>query len=163
MSWDRLTTRVAMAGMVTGTLVYAALLAAGHPEPRNVHAGVVALLVNVAVYVVVTRLARGRYVPSFRSRRLRHPVPERRKRLGGRAAPRSPDIVRTSSRVLGLARARIDNPDIAIFGALDERGPRGSRRVHGTPRCDRFCRLGVDSRFGMTFSPTPRQCRIRRL
>ena len=54
-SWDRLTTRAAMAGMVTGTTVYAALLAAGHPQPWNVHAGVVALLVNVAVCVAVTR------------------------------------------------------------------------------------------------------------
>ncbi len=60
MSWDRLTTRAVLAGMVTGTLVYAALLAAGHPEPWNVHTGVVALLVNVAVCIVVTRLARGR-------------------------------------------------------------------------------------------------------
>ena len=57
MSWNRLTTRAALAGMVTGTLVYAALLAAGHPEPWNVHAGVVALMVNVAVCVGVTRLA----------------------------------------------------------------------------------------------------------
>ena len=55
-SWDRLTTRAALAGMVTGTLVYAALLAAGHAEPWNVHAGVVALVVNVAVCVGVSRL-----------------------------------------------------------------------------------------------------------
>ena len=55
MSWDRLTTRAALAGMVTGTLVYVALLTAGHPEPWDIHAGVVALLVNVAVCVAVTR------------------------------------------------------------------------------------------------------------
>ncbi len=53
-SWDRLTTRAAMAGMVTGTIVYTGLLAAGQPQPWNVHAGVVSLLVNVAVCVAVT-------------------------------------------------------------------------------------------------------------
>jgi SSS family solute:Na+ symporter len=55
-SWDRLTTRAALAGMVTGTIVYAGLLAAGQPQLWNVHAGVVALLVNVAVCIAVTRL-----------------------------------------------------------------------------------------------------------
>ena len=55
--WDRLTTRAALAGMVTGTATYAGLLAAGHPQPWDVHAGVVALLINVAVCVTATRLA----------------------------------------------------------------------------------------------------------
>ena len=32
-AWDRLTTRAALTGMISGTLVYAGLLATGHPEP----------------------------------------------------------------------------------------------------------------------------------
>ena len=55
-NWDRLTTRAALAGMAAGAAVYAGLLAAGRPEPWNVHAGVVALLVNVAVCIAWTRL-----------------------------------------------------------------------------------------------------------
>ncbi len=55
-SWSKLTTRAALAGMLTGTTVYIALLASGSPEPWNIHAGVVALMVNVAVCVVMTRL-----------------------------------------------------------------------------------------------------------
>ena len=42
--------------MLTGTAVYAGLLATGHPDPWNFHAGVVALLLNVAICLVVTRL-----------------------------------------------------------------------------------------------------------
>ncbi len=52
--WGRLTTRAALSGMLTGTAVYAGLLATGHLEPWNIHAGVVALAVNVVVCVVVT-------------------------------------------------------------------------------------------------------------
>ena len=52
--WARITTRAALAGMVAGTTVYAGLPAAGQPEPWNLHAGIVALLVNVGVCVSVT-------------------------------------------------------------------------------------------------------------
>ena len=55
-SWRRLTTRAALSGMLTGTAVYAGLLATGHHEPWNLHAGVVALLLNVAICLIVTRL-----------------------------------------------------------------------------------------------------------
>jgi SSS family solute:Na+ symporter/sodium/pantothenate symporter len=53
-SWDRLTTRAALTGMTTGTAVYAGLLASGHSQLWNVHAGVIALLVNLLVCVVVS-------------------------------------------------------------------------------------------------------------
>jgi Na+/proline symporter len=56
-TWARLTTGAALAGLLGGTAVYAGLLATGHPEPWNVHAGVAALGVNVAICVVGTRLA----------------------------------------------------------------------------------------------------------
>ena len=48
-SWNALTTRAALAGMCAGATVYAGLLASGHAEPWNLHAGVVALIVNVTV------------------------------------------------------------------------------------------------------------------
>ena len=54
--WDKLTTRAALSGMVIGTTAYITLLATGHPEPWNVHAGVVALTINLAVCVAMTRL-----------------------------------------------------------------------------------------------------------
>ena len=54
--WSRLTTRAALSGMVIGTTAYITLLATGHPEPWNVHAGVVALGINLAVCVAMTRL-----------------------------------------------------------------------------------------------------------
>ena len=47
--WTKLTTLGALSGIVSGTAVYATLLATGHTEPWNIHAGVVALLVNLAV------------------------------------------------------------------------------------------------------------------
>ena len=53
-SWDRLTTRAALTGMATGTTVYAGLLASDHSQLWNVHAGVIALLVNVLMCVVVS-------------------------------------------------------------------------------------------------------------
>ncbi len=56
-SWNALTTRAALAGMCAGATVYAGLLASGHAEPWNLHAGVVALIVNVTVCVALTRLA----------------------------------------------------------------------------------------------------------
>ena len=40
--------------MLTGTTVYAGLLMGGYSELWNVHAGVVALLVNLLVCVVVS-------------------------------------------------------------------------------------------------------------
>ena len=59
-SWDRLTTRAALTGMVTGTAVYAGLLASGNTEPWNIHAGVLALMVNVVVCVAISRVGRNR-------------------------------------------------------------------------------------------------------
>ena len=53
-TWDRLTTRAALTGILTGTTVYAGLLMGGYSELWNVHAGVVALLVNLLVCVVVS-------------------------------------------------------------------------------------------------------------
>ena len=53
-SWDRLTTRAALTGMTLGTAVYAGLLASGHGQLWNIHAGVIALLVNVLMCVVVS-------------------------------------------------------------------------------------------------------------
>jgi len=61
--WDKLTTRAALSGMVTGTVVYATLLASGHSEPWDLHAGVISLMVNLAVCVAMTRLK-----PSSQSR-----------------------------------------------------------------------------------------------
>ncbi len=55
-TWPRLTTGAATAGLLIGTAAYAAMLATGHPEPWNVHAGVVALGVNVMVCVSGTLL-----------------------------------------------------------------------------------------------------------
>ena len=59
-SWDRLTTHAALTGMVTGTAVYAGLLASGNTEPWNIHAGVLALMVNVVVCVAISRVGRNR-------------------------------------------------------------------------------------------------------
>jgi SSS family solute:Na+ symporter len=56
--WNRLTTRAALAGLVTGTAVYAGLLASGHSQVWDLHAGVVAMLVNVCVCIVVSQLKR---------------------------------------------------------------------------------------------------------
>ena len=53
-TWDRLTTRAALTGMVTGTVIYAGLLVSGHSEPWSVHAGVVALIVNLTVCVTLS-------------------------------------------------------------------------------------------------------------
>ena len=53
--WHGMTGRGALAGMVVGTSVYLALLAAGLSEVWNIHAGIVALGVNVAVCVVVSQ------------------------------------------------------------------------------------------------------------
>ena len=55
-TWDRLTTRAALTGMLIGTTVYAGLLMGGYSELWNVHAGVVALLVNLVVCVTVSRI-----------------------------------------------------------------------------------------------------------
>jgi len=63
-SWNKLKTRAALAGMLTGTTLYAILLATGQPEPWNIHAGVVALMVNVAVCVSATYLGQAETVPS---------------------------------------------------------------------------------------------------
>ena len=53
-TWQRLTTRAALSGMLAGTASYVGLLLAGLPELWNVHAGVAALGVNVTVCVAVT-------------------------------------------------------------------------------------------------------------
>ncbi len=53
-TWDRLTTRAALTGMLIGTTVYAGLLMGGYSELWNVHAGVIALLVNLLACVVVS-------------------------------------------------------------------------------------------------------------
>ena len=56
-TWRRLTTAAAFAGMLAGCATYAGLLLAGRPEVWNVHAGIVGLGVNVIVCVVVTHLS----------------------------------------------------------------------------------------------------------
>ena len=48
------TPRAALTGMVTGTVIYAGLLVSGHSEPWSVHAGVVALIVNLTVCVTLS-------------------------------------------------------------------------------------------------------------
>ena len=53
-TWDRLTTRAALTGMLTGTTVYAGLLMGGYNELWNFHAGVVALLVNLLVCITLS-------------------------------------------------------------------------------------------------------------
>ena len=53
-TWRRLTTPAAMTGVLGGTATYAGLLLAGLPEVWNIHAGVVALGVNVALSVAVS-------------------------------------------------------------------------------------------------------------
>ena len=53
-TWERLTTRAALTGMVTGTVVYTGLLASGHTQPWNLHAGVVGLIANLAVCVTMS-------------------------------------------------------------------------------------------------------------
>ena len=55
-TWRRLTTSAALSGMLTGCATYAGLLLAGRPEVWDIHAGIVALGVNVAVCAGVTRL-----------------------------------------------------------------------------------------------------------
>ena len=55
-SWDRLTTPAALAGLVTGTTVYAGLLASGNSQLWNLHAGVVAMMVNVGVCIAVSKI-----------------------------------------------------------------------------------------------------------
>ena len=55
-TWRRLTTSAASSGMLAGCATYAALLLAGRPEVWDIHAGIVALGVNVAVCAGVTRL-----------------------------------------------------------------------------------------------------------
>ena len=52
--WRRLTTSAALAGMLAGCATYAGLLLAGRPEVWNIHAGIVALAVNVATGAGVT-------------------------------------------------------------------------------------------------------------
>ena len=53
-NWDRLTSRAALTGMLTGTTVYAALVLGGQNEVWNIHAGVVALIVNLLVCVTIS-------------------------------------------------------------------------------------------------------------
>ncbi|MCY4658831.1 MAG: hypothetical protein OXF93_03330 [Acidobacteria bacterium] len=56
-TWRRLTTRAASAGILAGCATYGGLLLAGRPEVWNVHAGIVGLGVNVAACVVLTHLS----------------------------------------------------------------------------------------------------------
>lgn len=60
--WTRLTTAAALAGMVTGTVVYAGLLATGYSQVWNVHAGVAAMMINVGVCIAVSRSGTSRPV-----------------------------------------------------------------------------------------------------
>ena len=55
-TWRRLTTPAVVTGLAAGCATYAGLLLAGRPEVWNVHAGVIALGVNVACCVALTRL-----------------------------------------------------------------------------------------------------------
>ena len=57
-AWRRLTTPAVVTGLAAGCLTYGGLLLAGQPEVWNVHAGVIALGVNVACCVGLTRLPR---------------------------------------------------------------------------------------------------------
>ena len=55
-TWPHLTTSAAFTGMIAGCATYAGLLITGNPEPWNVHAGVVALVVNlICCFVGSTR------------------------------------------------------------------------------------------------------------
>ncbi|MCY4026811.1 MAG: sodium:solute symporter family protein [Acidobacteria bacterium] len=56
-TWRRLTTTAAFAGMLAGCATYGGLLVAGHAQVWNVHAGVVGLGVNVAICAILTRLS----------------------------------------------------------------------------------------------------------
>ena len=53
-TWDRLATHAALTGMLTGTTVYAGLLMGGYNELWNVHAEVVALIVNLADCIIMS-------------------------------------------------------------------------------------------------------------
>ncbi len=53
-SWRRLTTGAAFTGMLAGCTAYAGLLLTGRPEVWNIHAGIVALAVNIAACAAVT-------------------------------------------------------------------------------------------------------------
>ena len=55
-AWRRLTTAAAITGLAVGCATYAGLLLAGYPEVWNIHAGVIALGVNVGCCVALTRL-----------------------------------------------------------------------------------------------------------
>ena len=52
--WRRLTTTAAFSGMLAGCATYASLLLIGQPEVWNIHAGIVALAVNIATCASVT-------------------------------------------------------------------------------------------------------------
>ncbi|MBM62513.1 MAG: sodium:pantothenate symporter [Acidobacteria bacterium] len=56
-NWNKLNSRAALSGIVTGTAAYASLLATGYPQPWNIHAGVLALGVNLAVCYIVNQVA----------------------------------------------------------------------------------------------------------
>ena len=55
-AWRRLTTAAAITGLAVGCATYAGLLLAGYPEVWNIHAGVIALGVNVGCCFALTRL-----------------------------------------------------------------------------------------------------------
>ena len=50
--WSRMTGHAALAGLVMGTSVYTVLLVAGRFEVWNIHAGIIGLVVNLAVCIV---------------------------------------------------------------------------------------------------------------
>ena len=53
--WRGMTSRGALAGIVAGTSVYLALLAVGLSEVWNIHAGIVALAINLVICVCVSQ------------------------------------------------------------------------------------------------------------
>ena len=76
-TWRRLTTPAALSGMLAGCATYAGLLLAGRPEVWDVHAGIVALAVNVAVCGVVSQLRPAAARPPLEAARRRGPAPLR--------------------------------------------------------------------------------------
>ena len=52
-TWGRLTARAALGGLLSGCATYAALMLVGLPQIWNIHAGLIALAVNLAVCVTL--------------------------------------------------------------------------------------------------------------
>jgi len=60
--WPRLSTTAALVGMLAGSSTYVALLMFDRPEIWNIHAGILALAVNVVCCCLITTL---RQQPSY--------------------------------------------------------------------------------------------------